>query len=237
MTFQATSSGGAGTVTYSIVADANTTLPSAAITGTTVTGSATAGGTYKVHLHAVDSSTPTPQTADLVVTITATVLATGGGGGGCFVPGTEVLMADGSAKAIELVEVGDELLTIGAEDHQSGLTTVRTTIVEALLPYREKVALITVCGATGTDYHRYATLIPEEGARMWTAARHLAKGLQLRGLDEQHQPISITGPTVLPAGETNEVHNLRTDLLSFVVRGGPGKPWLLVHNMKILTPY
>lgn len=238
VTFQATSTGGVGTITYTVVADANTTLPSAAISGTTVTGSATAGGTYKVHLHAVDSSTPTAQTADLVVNITATVLSSGGGGGtGCFVPGTEVLMADGSAKPIEQVEVGDVLLTIGAEDHQSGLTTVRETVVEATLPYREQVKLISVAGTIGTDYHRYATLIPEEGARMWTQARHLAAGLELRGVGEDHRPIVIIKPTILEAGTTNEVYNLRTDLLSFLVRGGPGRPWLLVHNMKIQTLY
>ena len=43
----------------------------------------------------------------------ATSGSTGGGGGGCFMPGTMVTMADGSTKAVELVDIGDEVAVGG----------------------------------------------------------------------------------------------------------------------------
>ena len=43
----------------------------------------------------------------------ATSGTTGSGGGGCFIAGTLVTMADGSQKAVELVDIGDEVLVGG----------------------------------------------------------------------------------------------------------------------------
>ncbi|MFD4789672.1 hypothetical protein ACFWN1_21950 [Streptomyces sp. NPDC058459] len=65
--------------------------------------------------------------------ITTALLAyLGGAGGGAkpcnsFVPGTEVLMADGTARSIEEVKTGDKIL---ATDPKTGRTTVKTVTAQ-----------------------------------------------------------------------------------------------------------
>jgi hypothetical protein len=66
--------------------------------------------------------TPTPTTLPSTTTTMATTTTTaphgggGGGGGGCFVAGTPILMADGSQKAIEQIQVGDQVMGFDDEN-------------------------------------------------------------------------------------------------------------------------
>jgi len=55
-------------------------------------------------------------TSSLSLQVTHATSASGGGGGGCFVPGSKVLMADGTTKNIENVQVGDSVMSMNIPD-------------------------------------------------------------------------------------------------------------------------
>ena len=55
-------------------------------------------------------------TSSLSLQVTSATSASGGGGGGCFVPGSKVLMADGTTKNIENVQVGDSVMSMNIPD-------------------------------------------------------------------------------------------------------------------------
>lgn len=61
----------------------------------------------------------------------------GGGGGGCFVGGTQISMADGSSKSIELVKVGDLVITMDEESGENVISPVIETYHHA--PKLEKI--------------------------------------------------------------------------------------------------
>ncbi|MFD6950984.1 hypothetical protein A6A08_20610 [Nocardiopsis sp. TSRI0078] len=73
--------------------------------------------------------TPTSTTPRPAPVSSAPTSAARGGCKNSFVPGTGVLMADGSTKAIEDVEVGDEVVATDPETGEQGARTVAATIV------------------------------------------------------------------------------------------------------------
>ena len=72
-----TSTGGLAPVTWEVIADADTTLPGAAIVGTNLQGSSVGIGTFTAKIKATDSTPTTHQTDTKVVTITTTLLQGG----------------------------------------------------------------------------------------------------------------------------------------------------------------
>ncbi|MFC5833981.1 DNRLRE domain-containing protein [Nonomuraea insulae] len=96
-----------------------------------------------------------------------------------FVPGTRVVMADGSSKPIEEVEVGDEVL---ATDPETGET--RAELVTAIMSSKGDKHLVQISIDTGdrigtliaTDRHPF--WVPE--LRKWVDAGELKPGMWLR---------------------------------------------------------
>ncbi|GAA2250036.1 hypothetical protein GCM10010145_16760 [Streptomyces ruber] len=158
----------------------------------------------------------------------------GESGGSCpinnsFVPGTKVLMADGSTKAIEDVEVGDKVL---ATDPETGETTVETVTAEIKgegLKHLVKVTIDTdgdkgdaTATVTATDGHPF--WVPELGE--WIDATDLTAGAWLQtGAGTRVQVTAVERRTVQGA----TVHNLTvSDVHTYYVLAGATP--VLVHN-------
>lgn len=105
-TIQALATGGAPPYTWSIVSG-GTTLPGAAVSGSTVTGTVSGPGSYNVELLCSDSQgTPAQATATIVINVNTNTGGGGGGGTGCVPAGTLLSLADGTTIPIETATVG-----------------------------------------------------------------------------------------------------------------------------------
>ncbi|MEU9173820.1 polymorphic toxin-type HINT domain-containing protein [Streptomyces sp. NPDC048420] len=151
-------------------------------------------------------------------------------GGTCnsFVPGTQVLMADGTTKPIEDVRTGDKVL---ATDPKTGRTTVKTVTAEILGKGLKKLVRITLSievggkrhtsTITATDGHPF--WVPEIAA--WVDATDLTTGDELR--TPTGEPVRITAVERWTQQAT--VHNLTiADFHTYYVLAGATP--ILVHN-------
>ncbi|MGA5110663.1 polymorphic toxin-type HINT domain-containing protein [Streptomyces pseudogriseolus] len=141
-----------------------------------------------------------------------------------FATGTEVLMADGSGKPIEDVEVGDEVL---ATDPETGKTEIEAVTAEITGegPKNLVTLSISVGGeevrVTATDGHPF--WVP--GIEEWVDAGRLTAGQELHAVSGKTVRISSISLTQRPA----TVHNLTvTDLHTYYVLAGETP--VLVHN-------
>ena len=130
----------------------------------------------------------------------------------------QVLLADGTSKAIEDVVVGDLVL---AGDPESGETSARPVVDTYVHEDVETYAVETSTGTvTSTAEHPFWV----EG-RGWTPVRELQPGDKLVDADG----VRVELVAVTPTGETATVHNLNVEgLHSYHV--GAGDSWVLVHN-------
>ena len=130
----------------------------------------------------------------------------------------QVLLADGTSKAIEDVVVGDLVL---AGDPESGEAAARPVVDTYVHEDVETYAVETSTGTvTSTAKHPFWV----EG-RGWTPVRELQPGAKLVDADG----VRVELVSVTPTGETATVHNLNVEgLHSYHV--GAGDSWVLVHN-------
>ncbi|CAL9437227.1 hypothetical protein SUDANB21_02170 [Streptomyces sp. enrichment culture] len=160
--------------------------------------------------------------------------ADGGGGESCdvgnsFVPGTKVLMADGSSKPIEEVEVGDKVVATDPETGETRIETVTAEIKGKGLKHLVKVVIDTdgdkgeaTAEVTATDGHPF--WVPELG--QWLDATDLQPGQWLQTSAGTHVQITAIERWTTP-GTT--VHNLTVgDTHTYYVAAG--NETLLVHN-------
>lgn len=146
-----------------------------------------------------------------------------------FVPGTKVVMADGSTKDIEDVKVGDKVL---ATDPVTGKTTVRTVTAEIKgegLKHLVKVTIDTdgdqgdeTASVTATDGHPFWV----EALGAWIEATDLQTGEWLRTSTGTYIQITAVERWTATA---SAVHNLTvSDLHTYYVLAGATP--VLVHN-------
>ncbi|WP_308114843.1 polymorphic toxin-type HINT domain-containing protein [Streptomyces sp. ISL-12] len=146
-----------------------------------------------------------------------------------FTPGTRVLMADGSTKAIEDVDIGDK---VRATDPETGETTVRTVTAEIKGKGLKHLVRITVdtdgakgdktASITATDGHPF--WVPELDA--WVDATDLSPGEWLRTSTGTY--VQVTAVDRWTA-QTATVHNLTVgDVHTYYVLAGATP--VLVHN-------
>ncbi|WP_435792363.1 polymorphic toxin-type HINT domain-containing protein [Actinacidiphila glaucinigra] len=118
--------------------------------------------------------------------------ASGGGGSGkagegdtcnSFVPGTKVLMADGSTKAIEKIKVGDKVVATDPESGETRIETVTAEIKGQGLKHLVKVTIdidgkhgTKTAKVTATDGHPFWVTELDE----WIKATDLKSGQWLR---------------------------------------------------------
>ncbi|MDT0403887.1 polymorphic toxin-type HINT domain-containing protein [Streptomyces edwardsiae] len=141
-----------------------------------------------------------------------------------FAPGTEVLMADGTTKPIEDVEIGDKVL---ATDPVTGRTETETVTAEILGEGPKALVTLTLTidgeqvGVTATDGHPF--WVP--GLDAWVDAGELTIGQELRTAAGQRVAIADIDRWSQPA----RVHNLTvTDSHTYYVLAGQTP--VLVHN-------
>ncbi|MDT0267661.1 polymorphic toxin-type HINT domain-containing protein [Streptomyces sp. DSM 44915] len=143
-----------------------------------------------------------------------------------FVPGTHVLMADGTTRPIEDVRIGDKVL---ATDPETGETSARTVTAEITTTGTKHLTTLTIQTDDG-----HATLVATDNhpfwnqtTQAWTDAADLPVGAELSRPD---------GSTTTVAAEatrtrTATVHNLTVEgLHTYYVLAGATP--ILVHNCK-----
>ncbi|MFE1206728.1 polymorphic toxin-type HINT domain-containing protein [Streptomyces sp. NPDC058762] len=142
----------------------------------------------------------------------------------CFLAGTEVLMAEGKTKAIEKVEVGDEVVATDPETGETRLRKVTRLIVTEDDKHFNELTIETPNGPKKlTATHEHPFWVPEIGA--WVEARNLAAGTTLRTPD---------GTTVRVISNRAYTKHARTynltveDLHTYYVLAGATP--VLVHN-------
>ncbi|WP_437023244.1 ricin-type beta-trefoil lectin domain protein [Streptomyces sp. enrichment culture] len=156
------------------------------------------------------------------------------GGGSCpinnsFVPGTRVLMADGTTKPIEQVKAGDKVVATDPETGERRIETVTAEIKGEGLKHLVKVTIDTdgkagtkTAEVTATDGHPF--WVPELGE--WIDATDLEPGRWLRTSAGTHVQITAVKRWTSP-GAT--VHNLTvSDAHTYHVLAGATP--VLVHN-------
>ncbi|MFE1925258.1 polymorphic toxin-type HINT domain-containing protein [Streptomyces asoensis] len=148
--------------------------------------------------------------------------------GNSFVPGTEVVMADGSRKPIEKVEEGDEVL---ATDPTTGETS-KQKVTGTIEGKGEKHLVRLTIDTDGDAGHATGTITATEGhpfwvpdLRKWLKAGELKPGQWLRtGSGSWVRVEAVTAWTQQAA-----VHNLTVDTAhTYFVRAGAAT--VLVHN-------
>ncbi|MFF5210866.1 polymorphic toxin-type HINT domain-containing protein [Streptosporangium sp. NPDC000396] len=146
-----------------------------------------------------------------------------------FVPGTKVLMADGSLKPIEEIKVGDKVL---ATDPETGKIGPRVVVTPISSEGPKMLVQITVdidgkkgeaTGAiTATNNHPFWV----EKLRTWVPAEQLKPGMWLRTSSGTYVQVSATIQWTVPH---QHVHNLTVeDLHTYYVLAGETP--VLVHN-------
>ncbi|MFJ4969323.1 polymorphic toxin-type HINT domain-containing protein [Streptomyces sp. NPDC088755] len=142
----------------------------------------------------------------------------------CFRAGVEVLMADGSTKAIEDVEVGDEVLATDPETKETGPRKVTRLIRTEDDKRFNTLSIATEDGIEElTATHEHPFWSPSE--HDWVPARDLAPGMTL---------LTDAGDTVVVTGNKDFTERARTynltvdDLHTYYVLAGSTP--VLVHN-------
>ena len=229
-----TSTGGQSPITWSLVAGADTNLPSAAVAGTHLTGSIAAAGTTKARVRATDSA-GSPQVVELVINMVTTDYVGGGGGGGgggCFDElKTFVLMADGTGKQMAQVVPGDTVKGVNVEGLPAGLRQIRDVLVTDKTrveaePDDPKAMVIE--GITCTKGHPFAVALD------FKRADELQVGdtLLTSGPDNATDYILTTAVEAKKAIPVRSTIGTRAG--TYFVGKTENGPWFLVHNMKIL---
>jgi RHS repeat-associated protein len=142
----------------------------------------------------------------------------------CFLTGTDVLMADGTTKDIEDVELGDEVLATDPETGETGPRKVTRLVVTEEDKHFNELSIATADGIEKlTATHEHPFWSPSE--RDWIEAGELTAGMALR---------TDTGDTVIVTGNRAftrhaRTYNLTVDgLHTYYVLAGATP--VLVHN-------
>ncbi|WP_375431376.1 polymorphic toxin-type HINT domain-containing protein [uncultured Friedmanniella sp.] len=138
---------------------------------------------------------------------------------GCFVAGTDVLLADGSSKAIEDVETDDEVLAYNPETNQTEKRRVVRTYVHEDKPTYD---VVVEDGEKVTATSEHPFMVAGKG---YTPVDEMEKGdLLVRPDGSTIEVLSVNA-----TGETATVHNFEVEgLHNYYVLAG--HDWILVHN-------
>lgn len=143
-----------------------------------------------------------------------------------FGPGTEVLMADGTTKPIEDVEIGDWVWATNPETGEIGSRQVIDTIVG---DGEKHLADIRVAGGTLTATGGHPFWVDDEGR--WIDAKDLTVGVRLELVDGSTVPLEAVATRVA----VQRVHNLTVEgIHTYYVE--VADEHVLTHNSGCLSP-
>ena len=179
------------------------------------------GGTWKVKFIS-NGGTRT-------ITVT-TIQGTGTPVEHCFTPDTQVVLADGSLRAIASLREGDRLRSTSELDHLRDRPRLTVATVEKTLRHDDRIhPLVSVGGVHATSEHPWA--VHARGEPRFVVTSDLA-GLQVRTVDRDGG-IGWSKPAVTALAETaSEVWNLETTARTYLVGEKIEGPYYLVHNTK-----
>ncbi|MCX5417315.1 polymorphic toxin-type HINT domain-containing protein [Streptomyces sp. NBC_00059] len=149
-----------------------------------------------------------------------------------FLPGTKVLLADGTSKAIEAVELGD---AITVTDPETGETTVRQVVGTIVTEDDKHFVDLTILGGTGSPESLVSTtthpfwVVSES---KWVDAGELRPGMTLRTADGS----TVTLQATRSFEERQRTHDLTVEgIHTYYVLADTTS--LLVHNCNTNTVY
>ena len=224
-----TTSGGYGTVVLSVVAGSDTTLPSAAISGATLTGIADEAGTWTVRVRAVDESSPV-QTVERVINVGVETYVEPPI---CFEQDTWILMGDRTARQFKDVRGGDYVMAVSEAAFLRGsgvpVPELATDVTRREQP--EFDTSVVVNGVKSTPGHLYG--VRAEKAGTFQRADAITAETPLVVL--QGSVLQPTPGGKVELGEPVRVAmNLSNRHKTYFVAASPDGPWMLVHNL--ITP-
>ncbi|MFC9430775.1 polymorphic toxin-type HINT domain-containing protein [Streptomyces sp. NPDC056987] len=142
----------------------------------------------------------------------------------CFLPGTDVLLADGTSKNIEDIKLGDQVLATDPETGETGPREVTRLIVTKDDKHFNTLSVMTEDGVEElTATHEHPFWSPSE--RRWLEARELTAGTTL--LSDDGTTVIVTANRAFTKHATT--YNLTVaDLHTYYVLAGQTP--VLVHN-------
>ncbi|MEV5156393.1 polymorphic toxin-type HINT domain-containing protein [Streptomyces werraensis] len=148
----------------------------------------------------------------------------------CFLAGTPILMADGTEKRIDDIDLGDKVLATDPESGEQGPREVTSLIVTQDDKHFNELSIATEEGIeTLTATHEHPFWSPSEND--WIEARDLKRGTTL--LTDDGQTVIVTGNRSYSKSATT--YNLTVDdLHTYYVLAG-NTP-VLVHNANCANP-
>ncbi|MGW7302357.1 polymorphic toxin-type HINT domain-containing protein [Streptomyces sp. NPDC054829] len=146
----------------------------------------------------------------------------------CFLAGTAVLMADGTSKKIEEIELGDEVLATDPETGEQGSREVTSAIVTQDDKHFNELSIATEGGIEKlTATHEHPFWSPSE--HDWVSAADLLPGMTLR--TDRGDTVAVTANTPY-AKHSRTTYNLTVDdLHTYYVLAGATP--VLVHNCTV----
>jgi len=148
----------------------------------------------------------------------------GGGGGqgqmggeaGCFAAGTKILMADGSEKGIEQIQLGDKVMGFNEDEDPEPCEVI------GRFAHRSKPVWRLNGNTLVTPAHRFFALIDNKGHGFWPL-EEIPIGAKIMAGDGG----SVTVETIENAGEQRDVFNITVQRLHTYISNG-----FRVHNRK-----
>jgi hypothetical protein len=149
-------------------------------------------------------------------------------GGGSFTPNTQVVMADGTTKPLDQIQVGDR---VEATDPQTGAKSAQT-VTAVWINHDTDLMDVTVKTATGTSVV-HATqhhLFWDQNRNTWTEADQLTSGDQLH--TDNGQAATVTSTVIVPGAADMWDLTVQTTHDFYVVTTNTTA--VLVHNCEML---
>lgn len=192
----------------------------------------TTGGSCTTSCRQCSQTNPNP-------TMTTTTGGGPGPGSGCFLAGTNILMADGSLKAIETIEVGELIQIFDESLQQRVISPVTETLHHEAMPQR----LFRMSFSNGksfvvNDVHPLYVFNSERYSSSANVFSQWISGLNPTLQDQEGNPISIVDIETWEAMEPTynlHVEGISSDKAIYGIRGRGHNYFaegILVHNVK-----
>jgi hypothetical protein len=151
--------------------------------------------------------------------------------GHCFTGATFVLLADGSARAIRELAIGDELRTVDELGHLTAKPIAVGATITAVMRHDSGDDMLDVCGIAVTAEHPWAVRDEVEPRFITTDALDPTRH-QMLAIDRLGKPTWLATSIARASGRAETTWNLETTARTFAVASSANGPFFVVHNSK-----